>query len=100
MEDKKIYLKEYYAKNKDSIKEKMKEKIVCECGEEYTRYNKNNHEKTAKHIYGLEKNKDAKINERTKKLVDEKVKKIFDEINIDNIREKITHDILSSILKK
>ncbi len=37
-------------KNKEHIQEQYKEKFKCECGGHYTRYHKNRHLKTTKHI--------------------------------------------------
>jgi hypothetical protein len=39
------YNKNYYEKNAD----KLKEKVVCECGGHYIKINKNHHIKTIKH---------------------------------------------------
>ena len=37
-------------KNKEHIQEQYKEKFICECGGNYTKYHKNRHLKTTKHI--------------------------------------------------
>lgn len=41
------YIKKWYNKNKDNLKEKQKCDI---CGGTYTRYNKSHHLKTQKHV--------------------------------------------------
>ena len=54
------YQKEYYETNKNKAKDKakkyreankdkFKERFECECGSQYTRYNKSKHLKTDKH---------------------------------------------------
>lgn len=44
---KRQYCKEYFEKNKDELKEKIKCDI---CGHEYMKYNKTNHLRTKKHM--------------------------------------------------
>ena len=52
--------KEYYNQHQDTMKECMKnyasKKIVCGCGKEYQRGNKNHHEKSSHHHKWLEEN--------------------------------------------
>ena len=55
-EDNKEYSKQYYDKNKQAILEKYKEKIICECGTEVTKYNTSSHRKSKKHINLLSNN--------------------------------------------
>lgn len=43
------YYKNYYKKNKEQILERSREKIKCDCGQEYTVSNKSKHYKTMKH---------------------------------------------------
>ena len=45
--------KQYNLENKDTIKEKASEKLLCECGKDYTRSNKNKHIKRKHHINHL-----------------------------------------------
>jgi hypothetical protein len=42
-------IKELYEKNKDSINEKCREKITCECGQSFNKNCKKRHEKSLKH---------------------------------------------------
>ena len=42
--------KEYYEKNKEIIVVKIKEKIICECGDNITKCNLIRHKKTKRHI--------------------------------------------------
>ena len=86
--DMKNYNKEYYEKNK----EKYQEKVICECGEKYTKYRKSLHEKSQKH-----KNKlIEKENLRLKNIEN------IDKIEILKIIEKQQEDIVKklNILKK
>ena len=50
--------KEYYNQHQDTMKEHMRnyasKKIVCGCGKEYSRGNKNHHEKSSHHHKWLE----------------------------------------------
>ena len=46
----KEYQNEYRKNNKEKIKEYQKEKIICECGCEITKYNLITHKKSKKHI--------------------------------------------------
>lgn len=47
----KKYKKEWYQDNKDLIKEKRQERIVCDiCGATYCRYSHYTHVKTKKHL--------------------------------------------------
>jgi hypothetical protein len=48
--DNKDKIKEYYHDNKDKINEQKKEKITCQCGSTFVKYQKLRHEKTMKHI--------------------------------------------------
>lgn len=82
--DKKQYSLEYYERNKDSIKEKMKEKIKCECGGEYTKYNKNNHEKTQKHVLTMKIKNLENINtdDLAKNVKERIIKELSDKIEI------------------
>ena len=43
-------IKEYQEKNKDILKEKRNENLVCICGGKYTVQNKSTHFKSKKHI--------------------------------------------------
>jgi hypothetical protein len=79
---KKEYQKVYYEKNKDNIKGKMKEKILCECGGEYTKYNKNNHDKTKKHIEGIEL-----VNKIKEKIKDDVIREIAEKM-LSSLKEK------------
>ncbi len=94
---KKEYLKEYYWKNKDTIKEKMKEKIKCECGGEYTKYNKGNHEKTQRHIDGVKKIKSEDEIKKEKDMIDEKIKSICNDSILSDIKEKIIKELCEKI---
>jgi hypothetical protein len=70
------YYREYVEKNKD----KLREQHICElCGGKYNTANKANHNKTKKHISGLELYK--------YKIDNERMKNIFGDINkkIENI---------------
>jgi hypothetical protein len=49
------YKLQYNNENRDNILEKKKEKILCECGEEYSRTNKARHVKTKKHLDHINK---------------------------------------------
>jgi len=61
------YNKAYYEKNKEHIKEKLYEKILCPVCYIWTaRGNKSKHDKTAKHIKNMEKSKN-KENENENK---------------------------------
>jgi hypothetical protein len=107
---KKEYGKEYYKKNKDAIKEKMKEMIKCECGGEYTKYNKGNHEKTQKHLDGI-KNKKVKYDEISEKItetikknleiggikIEENIKKMYDKEIIEKLTDKIMKELCGNI---
>jgi prophage antirepressor-like protein len=44
------YLKKYREENKDTIKQKRAEKILCECGVEHTKSSQENHLSSKKHI--------------------------------------------------
>ena len=52
-EEQKEYKKEWRAKNKDKINQRLLKKIMCTCGVEYTFCNKIRHEKTKFHINKL-----------------------------------------------
>jgi hypothetical protein len=86
MESQKEYLKEYYNKNKEKIKVKMSEKIKCECGGEYTKYNKNNHEKTKLYKRGINNKPEDRdeIMERMCKMIKKKV-----DDSVENLEKKI-----------
>ena len=53
--DKKKYdSKQYYNKFKETHKEKLNEKIICElCGGKYSYFNKSHHNKSKKHYIAL-----------------------------------------------
>ncbi len=44
------YKKNWYEDNKERLSDKNKEKIICECGIEYTKSNKSRHFKSKRHI--------------------------------------------------
>jgi hypothetical protein len=45
--------KQHYEANKDRIKARANERIECECGNTYTRYNKSRHIRSNKHLMSL-----------------------------------------------
>ena len=50
VQDMKEYNRQYYTDNKEQIKQKKSELIICYCGGRYTRTHKARHMKTKKHI--------------------------------------------------
>jgi hypothetical protein len=78
-EDMKEYNKKYYEKNKD----KLHEKIMCECGEEYSKYKKSTHKKTQKH---------------RNKMMEIEIKKLKTSDNTEVSKEK--KNMIESIEKK
>ncbi|CEG41917.1 uncharacterized protein PHALS_12229 [Plasmopara halstedii] len=45
--------KQHYEANKERIKARSNERIECDCGSTYTRYNKSRHVKSNKHLKSL-----------------------------------------------
>jgi hypothetical protein len=54
-------MKVYYLKNQERIKEKQVQKLMCECGKQYTYCNKLRHQKSKHHIKFLESQKIPEI---------------------------------------
>ena len=48
--------KQYYETHKDEILEKLKEKIICECGAKVAKYHISSHRRTKKHINFINSN--------------------------------------------
>jgi hypothetical protein len=98
------YGKKYYDLHKDEIKEKMKEKVKCECGYEYTRYNKRNHEKTQKHRDGIENKNDnneiienMNVSKIKDKVINEKLNSLCSNELLNEIKEKLRNEICRMI---
>jgi hypothetical protein len=52
-EEQKAYNTDYYQKNKDTIAVQRSQKVLCECGGEYSQHHKARHLKTKRHIEGI-----------------------------------------------
>ena len=67
-EDRKIYNKEYYEKNKKSIQDRYKQKVICECGKTVCKMSSYGaHKKSKFHKYYIKKKEEERERENMRK---------------------------------
>lgn len=84
------YNRQYYEINKEKIKERKKERFICECGGSYTRHNRHCHLRTKKHINYLNQTKTGSLSESSSELETEATG--------DNCFNELTSPIMDSSL--
>lgn len=86
-EERKIYNKEYYEKNKKSIQDRYKQKVICECGRSICKMSSyGTHKRSKFHTEYIKKKEEEREKENMRK--DKLIKLLCDKEALKKLKEQ------------